>query len=303
MRFLQSTLLAVLFLAANVLTAQENISLNLKKGETYTLNQTSISTMDQVVSGMPIKSKTTVIVETNFTVTGMNGENYLIEIVPTKMSTKQVTDMGEMSMDSEGDDSDPMNVIMKNLVNRPMTMELSPKGEISNFNSAGYLDDIMKGIDMPDMAKIQLGAQMAEQYNDQALMDSYKYYFSLYPNTKVAVGDTWKSEYTADVMVPINTQLTNELTSIDADNYTINSTAQLSTNGSQESKVMGMSAVADLKGSMKTTYVLNKKTGWITTMQQEQNIDGEMTILKSAQMPEEMKMTMKVNNATSISPN
>jgi hypothetical protein len=190
MRLFKSLLVAVLFISANFLAAQESISLNLKKGTTYQLNQTSISNMDQVINGMPITSKTTIVAETNFLVTGMNGKNYLLEVTPVKMSTTQSTDMGEMSMDSDGDTTDPMNAIMKNLVNTSMTMELSPQGDIINFNADGYLDGLTEGVDMPGVALEQLKTQMSEQYNDEALQDSFKYFFSIYPTAKVAVGDT-----------------------------------------------------------------------------------------------------------------
>lgn len=302
MKLLKSTVLILFFIAANVLSAQESISLNLKQGETYTLNQTTVTDTDQVVNGMPVTTKTTVVAATDFTVTGMNGKNYLISITPTKMSTTQESAMGSMTMDSEGDESDPMNIIMKNLVNKSLSMELSPNGAISNFSSDGYLDGIMDGIDMPAMAKIQLGAQMQEQYNDEALMDSYKYYFSLYPTTKVAVGDTWTSDFTANLIVPMETSLTNELKSKDNTSYTISSVAQLSTNGDQDSNIMGMDAKANLSGSMTATYVLNKETGWISSMKQDYDLDGGMTVLKSAQIPEDMKMTMKIKSSSTVTP-
>jgi hypothetical protein len=300
MNLFKSTALALLFLSVNMLTAQESISLNLKKGETYTLNQTSISNIDQVVDGMPVKTTTTVVAVTEFTVTGMNGKNYLITITPTKMSTTQESDMGSMTMDSEGDTSDPMNVMMKNLVNKPLTMELSPNGDISNFKSDGYLDGIMDGIDMPAMAKIQLGAQMQEQYSDEALMDSYKFYFSFYPKTKVATGDTWKSEFTLNIVVPMSTMTNNELKSVTNDSYMIYSTADLTTNGEQDSNIMGMKAKANLNGTLSANYVLDKKTGWISSMEQTQNLEGDMVILKSAQLPEDMKMTMKVDAVNTV---
>ena len=301
MNIIKSAVLALLFLTVNMLAAQESISLNLKNGETYTLNQTTISNTDQVVDGMPIKTKTTVVAVTEFKVTGMNGKNYLMTITPTKMSTTQESDMGSMSMDSDGDTSDPMNMIMKNLVNKSLTMELTPYGDITNFSSDGYLDGIIDGIDMPAMAKIQLGAQMQEQYSDDALKDSYKFYFNFYPESKVVIGDTWKSELSVNVVVPMTAVTDNELKDITASDYMIYSTATLSTNGDQDSNMMGMQAKANLNGTLTTNYVIDKKTGWIASMEQTQNIEGDMTIAKSAQIPQEMKITMKVDAVNTVS--
>lgn len=300
MQLFKNVVVAATLLFTSTLFAQQAISLNLKKGETYVLHQKSVSKVAQVVNEVPQKSESIIEQVTEFLVTGMNGENYLIDLKPVKVSNTQSSAMGKMTMDSEGDETDPMNMIMKNLVNKVIKMELTPQGEIVNFNSNEYLMHMMDGVDLPEQVASQLKAQMADTYNDEALMESYKYYFGIYPKEKVKVGETWKSDYIVDVILPIETKTVNTLKSVDSNNMTIYSTADLTTNGEQTTTMMGVDAKANLEGSMTTTYVLDSKTGWISFMDQEQNIGGDITILKSDIIPEDMKMTMNIENTSTI---
>ncbi len=300
MRLFNLASLIVALLISTQLFSQQAVVLNLKKGDTYHLNQKSVSKVNQIINGMPQDTETVVVQHTEFLVTGMNGKNYLIDMKPVKMSTTQKSPMGNMVMDSDGDVTDPMNVMMKNMVDKVINIELTPQGEIVDFKSNGYMSGMMEGVELPEQVREQLESQMADSFSDESLRDSYKYYFSIYPTTKVKVGDTWKSDYTVDVILPVETKMANTLSSIDAKEIVITSTAELSTNGEKTTSLMGMDAKADLNGTMTTTYKLDGKTGWITSMDQQQNIKGDMTLLKSEQMPEEMKIKMTVDNTAVI---
>jgi hypothetical protein len=292
-------IIAVLLFSTQVF-AQQAVVLNLKKGETYHLNQKSVSKVAQVISGMPQDSETITVQDTEFLVTGMSGKNYLIDMKPVRMSTTQKSAMGEMVMDSDGDVTDPMNKMMSNMVNKIIKIELTPYGEIVKFESNDYMSSMLDGVELPGQALEQIKAQMADTFSDEALSESYKYYFSIYPTSKVKVGDTWKSDYEMNAMLPIQTKMSNTFKSSDNNQITIQSNAELSTGGEKTTVLMGMDAKADLDGTMNTTYVLDGKTGWITAMDQKQNISGTMTLLKSAQIPEDMKIPMTIENTAVI---
>ena len=298
-KFTVLTILLTLLVNLDV-TAQYDLSLDLEVGKTYTLTQESTSTTSQMINGMPQDTEIAMSIITNYTVTGMNGENFLIDVVPTKMSTSQSSAMGMMKMDSEGDASNPMNKLMKNLVNKTMKMELSPKGDVIMFNSNNYVAGMMEGINLPEMAKAQLEAQMATEYDDASLKDSYLGYFNIYPGESVDKGATWTTDFTADVVMPISTEATNTLSEIDDNSFTITSMANMSTGGEKDTQLMGMAAKGNLNGTAQTTYVLDRKTGWIISMKGEQDLDGDITLPASDQMPQEMKIKMKVKNITEV---
>ncbi len=283
-----------------VVHAQYEIKLNLEVGQTYPLNQEVKSVVNQMVNGMPQDVETLVSMKTDYKVTGMNGKNYLIDITPTVMKT--TTNMGGMNqvMDSDGPASNPMNAIMKNLTGKTMKMEITPYGDLVSFDSNGYIAGLMDGVDLPAMTKAQLKGQLASEYDDASLKDSYLGLLNIYPKNKVKKGESWTSDYTADVVVPFETKSTSTLTEVSEDSFILNIKADLNTNGDKAGETMGMKTVSNFTGSMNTTYTLDRKTGWISSMEMIQDLDGKMVMPVSEMMPQETTIKMKVKNISTV---
>ena len=295
----QLLLIAFITFAAH-LSAQNEIKLNLEVGKTYTIHQETKNVTNQTMNGMAQDVTMTVTAKTDYMVTGMNGKNYLIDITPVTSKTEQMSGGMTMTMDSEGDLSDPMNQIMNNLTGNVMKMEITPHGEVIEFNSNGYIKNMMKGVEMPATAISQLEAQLAGEYDDAALKESYLQLLSIYPKKKKKKGELWTTEFTVDVVMPVSSTATNTLMDVTSESYVIKSEADISTDPSKSTEMMGMEAKSDLKGKSIATYTLDKKTGWISKATMTQDMDGTLTIAASAQMPQEMKVKMKVQSTTEI---
>jgi hypothetical protein len=292
--------LSALLFIGFTLRAQHNIILNLKVGNTYTHNQSLTSITNQLISGMPQDTEMLVNTTTNFTVTGMKGENFLIDVVPLKMSTTQKSPMGNVEMNSEGEQSNPMNRIMKNLTGKTIKMELSPYGEIITFNSGDYLDSMTDGIELPESALEQIKSEMKEEYNDAALKDSYIGLFNFYRKNKVEIGDSWTQDVVMDVIMPIEAKSNFTLSEVTDNEFTIMGKTDLNTDGEKDTKLMGMDVKSNFKGQANSTIVLDRNTGWIKNMTMVQNLDGTMVIAASDKMPQEMTIKMKVENLSEI---
>ncbi|MGB5982257.1 MAG: DUF6263 family protein [Nonlabens sp.] len=296
-----SNLFFVAFIALSVnVFAQNDIKLNLEVGSTYTLSQETKSIVNQMINGMPQDVEMTINAVTDYKVTGMNGKNFLIDIEPKSMKTTQNAGGMNLVMDSEGDLSDPMNKIMSNLVGKVMKMEVTPYGEITMFNANDFVKGMMDGVDMPAMALSQLEGQLASEYDDASLKDTYLGLLNIYPNKKVAIGDSWTTDLSADVVMPMTSTATNTLMEIKDGMYVIESKADISSDESEKTEMMGMQATSDIEGTSNTTYSIDRKTGWIKKMSMTQDLDGTVTLPASEQMPQEMKIKMKIKNTTTI---
>lgn len=61
-----------------------------------------------------------------------------------------------------------------------------------------------------------------------------------------------------------------------------------------------MNATYNLAGPLKGIYIIDKKTGWISTANLEQQLDGTIIFQKSEIMPQEMKILMTSKTITTI---
>jgi hypothetical protein len=295
-----SFILLLLFVVA-IAGAQEKIVLNLQPGKVYTLKQTSISEQIQNVNGMPQEMTITVQQDTDFKIMSLENGIYEVKVIPTSTSTVQKSAMGSMVMDSEGTQTDPMNKIMKNLTDKPINMKMNVYGEILEVDASEYQKGIMDGVELPEIQKMQVEAEMLKSLSNQTLTDSYQTLFNIYPkNEEVAVEDTWENEFKTSVIVTINSTATNELTAVEDKTYTITSKAIMKTEENEKMDFMGIQAVANLKGNMQATYTIDRETGWINEMVQKQKLMGTVVTVPSKDAPEEIKITMDVNNTSKI---
>ncbi|MGB3591966.1 MAG: DUF6263 family protein [Nonlabens sp.] len=286
-----------IFFIGTIAIAQETIRLNLEVGKTYTLDLVNTSEIKQVVAGMPQDVTTTMTSSTDYVVTGMKGKDYMIDIVPTASKTEQKTSMGSIVTDSNGPDSNPMNRIMKNLTNRSMKVVMTPQGKVVSFDFNGYTDKLMDGVEMEDMQKLQIEGMMKEQINAEKMQKSYSEAFTSYPTGKVAVGDEWKTTYSSDIVIPMETKLTNTLKESTPSSFIIESMGTLSTNGETETQLMGMAAKADIQGDVKSMITIDKKTGWISKATTTTTSKGYMKMAAGGPGTPEMKIDM---DATSV---
>ncbi|WP_124979982.1 DUF6263 family protein [Nonlabens xiamenensis] len=280
--------------------AQQDINLNLEVGETYKMRQETVSTTKQKVNGFSQDVTTTITQDTDFKVMSLKENIYKLEVTPTTSSTEQKSAMGNMFMDSEGPQSDPLNVIMKNLTGTPLLMTITKSGDILSLDASKMREGIMNNVNLPEMQKLQVEAEMLKNLTDEVFTDSYQALFNIYPKEKVKKEDTWNSVFKTSTFFTIESTATNRLIAYDDHSYTIKSEADMATEPGAKLEILGMKGVADIKGHMSSTYILDRSTGWIKSMQQEQKLSGSIEMPANDMSPQAVKIVMDVINVTTI---
>lgn len=281
-------------------TAQHNITYNLEKGGVYPQNQVVTSEQQQVINGMPQDITTVVKTASDYIVTDIKDGIYYIDIKMKNMSNSTSSAMGSQVMDSDGGQANPMNKLFSNLVQYPIKITMNKKGEILTFDNNAQLENMTKDIDLPAMQLGQIEGAMKKEMTPEKQMDSYNMLTQILPKQEVSVGDTWKSTVTINSVAKFETSTTYKLESVSEDYYTISATATIDSPKDATMEMMGVTAYYDLAGPLKATYKVDKKTGWLTMANAEQQLDGTITIKKSETMPQEMQMTMKTKTTTVI---
>jgi hypothetical protein len=293
--------LAVAFLSTAMLSAQKGIELNLEVGKTYTLASETTTQVKQVMGGMPQEQTTISTEETDFVITGKKEGNYLIDIIPTKVRN-ETKSMGQSTIqDSEGDTTDPMNMIMKNLTNRTMKAVVSTTGELVEFNANGYTDAMMEGVEMDDMMKLQMEGAMKAELTDQKLKQSYLKAFQALTNSKKKKGATWSTTNDMEMMM-VNMDVDNQYTIKDMTEgrIMVTSDGTISTGGEQEAMIQGMTIKMTMDGDAKGEITIDEKTGWLINSVTDGNLKGKMVFPAGLMGPDPMPVDMEVTTTAIV---
>jgi hypothetical protein len=281
-------------------TAQYNIIYNLEKGGVYPQNQTVVSEQNQIINGMPQEISTTLSTESDYIVQDIKEGVYYIDIMVKKMSNTTKTAMGREIIASDGPVSNPMNKLFNNMTTYPIKITMNNKGELLSFDNSAQLKNMTEGVDLPEMQLAQLEGTMKKEMSAEKLTSNYSQLTQILPKTEVSIGASWGKKITINSIVSFESTTTFTLESVTDEFYTISTTAIIATSENEESDVMGMKAKCNLAGPLKGTYIIDKNTGWISSANLEQQLDGNITFEKSEMMPQEMKISMTSKTSTTI---
>ena len=108
--------------------------------------------------------------------------------------------------------SDPYTSILKNFVGGIFTMSLSPEGKILELNGVKELmDKVMQSDAMKDSTMSpQLQQILQGFWSDKGIRRMTEQGLGYLPSNPVKIGDSWKYETTANMMVPV--KITNDYT-------------------------------------------------------------------------------------------
>jgi hypothetical protein len=283
-----------------IATAQHDIVYNLEKGGVYPQNQTVVSEQNQIINGVPQEVTTTVSTESDYTVKDIKEGIYYIDIMVKKMSNTTKTAMGREIIASDGPVSNPMNKLFNNMIKDPIKITMNNKGKLLSFDNSAQLKNMTEGVDLPEMQLAQLEGTMKKQMSAEKLISNYSQLTQILPKTEVSVGATWNKKITINSIGQFESTTTFTLESVTDEFYTISTTATITTSENEETNLMGMKAAYNLAGPLKGTYIIHKKTGWLSTANLEQQLDGNITFEKSEMMPQEMKISMTSKTITTI---
>lgn len=273
------------------------LKLNLNVAETYLQKTQSTMAIAQNIQGMEMDIDMNLTGELSYLVKNFEDGVYDMEVQYKSMEMNMVMPQGNEMRIKSGDESNPMSKLFTNFCNVPFSLKMTQYGRIQDISG---FDKIYEKVfaDFPGMSSEQL-AQMKEQvsgtFGEESLRSNMEMTIAIYPNQEVEEGDTWvvESEMTSVMNMMVNSNYT--YLGSDEAHHKITGDATLSSSPNAF-EMNGMSVKSDLNGSIKSDILVDKTTGWIYEAKISQVIEGVTIMEGNPQMPEGMRIPMKIKS-------
>lgn len=265
------------------------------KGETYELKQNSKMTQHIMVAGQDQNIESTIKGNMVFKIISLNGTSAVFEAEYSSMAL--MMKMPQMTIDSEGDTSKPMNKLMGKMINliagKKFNFTLSKSGNVESIENT---DNLWSGFSSTDAMMSQFKSQMEQSFGKTAVKKSIEDVFVSYPDHKIKEGETWKRNSTTGSSIQMDVAYDISLQSITEPTATIISDGRIFTPDTTKTFTLqgSMKATSALKGRQVTRTTVSTTTAWPEKASIYSEIKGKMMLLAGGQIPEDMPMQMEM---------
>lgn len=295
-------LACTLFATASVWAQKVDMKYDLQVGNEYTMTQNINMLISQDVMGMSTDMTNDMKYVMSYKVKSFDGSVYDIEVAYKSLATESYSPYGSSKVDSESEGDDVMSRMFRNLKDSSFGLKMDIKGEVTEVYG---LDAMIEKLSSDPSFSAQEKALVREQFKASFGEESFRQSMSMstaLPKNPVAVGDKWDT--TTRVMnngieMIINTKY--EYAGISDGMWVIKGTSTIATPAGAKMSTQGMDMDLNFKGTMTSEMKYNTKTGWISTGNTTQDVNGTMSMDVPMQGP--MDIGMKLVTKATVSGN
>ncbi len=293
-----STLILALFITVACIGQKANLKLNLEEGKTYTQNMEMESTINQNVGGqdMEIIMKTSSI--TKYKIRQILDEGYLMELSYSKVAMSMGLPQGSVEFSSENPkEGDVFSSIFSSIIDKPFEAVVTPLGRVVKLSGLDKLweDMINNAEEIPEAQKQQMQKQIKNMYGEKSMRGSMESAMAIYPEKPVKKGAQWTVNTKIETGMVATSIATYTYIGKEGDLARIEGLAKIITEDTQEfSEVNGMEMRFDLEGQATSSFLINRKSGWVMEANIGQEIEGTSFIKESVQVPNGMEIPIKI---------
>ena len=175
-------------------------------------------------------------------------------------------------------------------------MTLTPAGRVTAVEGLEEMfAEMVRRLELPEgPAKAAVQKVLAEQFGQDAMKQNLQNMFALYPETPVAVGETWQRRVVVNKGFPILIEGTYALKERAGGVARIEIKAAVSPNDAAGPVDLGTGKMSyDLRGEQRGTAEVDEATGWTRALTTEQELSGTLRFQGGGGAPE-------VNNPITI---
>ncbi|MFV0377432.1 MAG: DUF6263 family protein [Mangrovibacterium sp.] len=280
-----------------------DLLLNLEVGKSYQVQSLSNGTITQEMMGKAMTFDLLVSTSTQFTVTGKSADVYELELQYTDLSMEMKNSQMNMTFSSDSTDtSNPISIMLSKMKGQIAFMKINSKGKV--LEMTGFAKIISSMVETlsngQEPQRAQMIKQLQDAYGDEAMKNNLSSTFSILPQKPVAVGDTWEFSQTINQGTSLTIHSTCTLKSEEEEVYTIVTVGKVLTPADAPAfENAGMQMKMEMSGKSSSEIKLDKTTGWIVEGTGILDLTGIVTILPSAQIPNNMEIPMTIKTTTS----
>jgi hypothetical protein len=297
MKYIKSLRLMLLVVVAFGFTSVNPAKLSyvFKVGDTYSWVTTVKQDIKQSIMGMDQQMENNISQEMKVKVMELTKSGAKLEVQYVKMKTDVKSAMANKTMDSEGDLSNPENKLFKGMVDKPFYVFVTSQGKVEKVEGADTLTTAIRDSGLDEQKAAALKQSLEPYIGEAGLKSSLEQMFLSYPENQVKKGDTWKTETTTVMLLPIKIDNTWNITEMSESTVNLLGDGIFTTDKEHVMSLPGgMKAKMDLQGKQATKNTINAKTGWPNTVETLSELKGKMILLAGGPIPEDMEVPMEI---------
>lgn len=253
--------LLVILCFPGLLTAQNSLTYQLRKGDVFTVEQKAeqhiIQNLDE--SSHELTNRVSGVLQ--FNVVQDNDTSYLLEFMFNDLIFKIESSLQGVLLDvhaAEPKAGDTQSEIFNALLNIPVQMTLSKQGEILDVTGGDQLvAKVLEQSGIPEgFSRTVMKKSLEQQYGSKALAESYEQMTYFYPEQSPEIGDQWSNRFDGKLEA-INTWT---LDSLNTDSAYISSKAKIVIKTDEPSNSM------QLEGEQETSVTTDISSGFMREM-------------------------------------
>lgn len=271
---MEKTLYRLLFLICfpGVLSAQNTLEYELRKGDVFTIEQKAEQHITQSLDDTSHELTNRVSGVIQFQVMEQSDSTYLLEFMFNDLIFKIESSLQGVLLDvhaGEPEARDAQAAIFNALLNTPVQMKLSRQGKILEVvGGEQMISKVLEKSGLPEgFSRNVLKKSLEQQYGSEALAESYEQMTYFYPGKPVDKNDQWANRYKGK----LEAENTWTLDSLTAERTYISGKANILMTTDEPSNSMR------LKGKQQTTVIADRKTGFIREMSVRSDAEGVST--------------------------
>ena len=276
-------------------SAQVKLSFNPEKGKKYEYQTVAIQNIKQNVMGQEIPVEVEMSTKYLMEIKDKTSQEITVQFTYHEMAYIVSSPMMKMGYDSKNPVENPTDIdkmlgkMFEKMIGQSVMVVIAPDGSVKSLSGMDAIGESMISAISADGQMIaQLGAQMKQQFNDNAMKSSFEQMFKIYPGNAVKVGESWTVENTT-VINNMNTGLKTKYTlkSVSKNIATIAVAGEIEMNP-------GAGMEGKLTGTQTGTMTVDTQTGVSVTGDVSQNMKGAF---KVQGMDMQMELTSKTKTS------
>jgi hypothetical protein len=278
--------LSLLFIIAEKSFGGDKVTLklNLKKGDVFHYNMTTVQNISQSIKKQDINIKQTMTFDYLMDVKNIDAEgSYVIDATYDKIKIS----LNSMGSDESYDSEDTTVTLSKTgkiyscLKGATLGIVLTSSGKVTKVTGINKLIDKMiatMGIKDESMEKT-MRTSLQSMVGEETMKQSFGNGFDIYPDGPVSVGSTWTKEMNMKIISSVTIKNEYKVTDIKDNLVNIDVKSTISTDpGAKGIEMMSMTMNYKLKGSQKGNSEMEIGSGMVTKSTITQDISGTVSM-------------------------
>ena len=258
---------------------QVKLSFNPEKGKKYEYQTETVQNVKQNVMGQEIPVEMEMNTKYLMEIKDKTPQETTVQLTYEEMVYIISSPMMKMGYDSKNPVENPSDIdqmfskMFDQMIGQSIVVVIAPDGSVKSVTGMDAIGESMVSAIAADGQMIaQLGAQMKQQYNDDAMKNMFEQMFKIYPENAVKAGNSWN----INTSMMVNNMITDLKTK-----YTLKSVsknmATIAVNGEIEMNPgAGMEGI--ITGTQTGTMTVDTKKGLPVASNVSQNMTGAIKV-------------------------